>query len=161
MAAVEGSEEAMELQTGTSTGGTAGDGVRKGLEVSQEQESQGIWEERLDRDPGRTGVGEEAATEVDSEVVGRGEADHGEEVEENDGLEEGEVEIGKTDLAIFAPWRADCKDDAFVGRYLGVPRSALITFDGDYKRSKCFDDSNTHVLLHTDFLMRWIAENIN
>lgn len=103
VAAVEGSEEAMELQTGTSTGGTAGDGVRKGLEVSQEQESQGIWEERLDRDPGRTGVGEEAATEVDSEVVGRGEADHGEEVEENDGLEEGEVEIGKTDLAIFAP----------------------------------------------------------
>ena len=103
MAAVEGSEEAMELQTGTSTGGTAGDGVRKGLEVSQEQESQGIWEERQDRDQGRTGVGEEAATEVDSEVVGRGEVDHGEEVEENDDLEEGEVEIGKTDLAIFAP----------------------------------------------------------
>jgi len=100
---VEGSEAAMELPTGTSTGGTAGDGVRKGLEGSQEQESRGIWEERQDRDPGRTGVGEEAATEVDSEVVGRGEADHGEEVEENDGLEEGEVEIGKTDLAIFAP----------------------------------------------------------
>ena len=104
VAAVEGSEEAMELQTGTSTGGTVEDGVRKGLEGSQEQEeSQGIWEERLDRDPGRTGVGEEAATEVDSEVVGRGEADHGEGVEENAGLEEGEVEIGKTDLAIFAP----------------------------------------------------------
>lgn len=101
---VEGSEAAMELPTGTSTGGTAGDGVRKGLEGSQEQESQGIWEERQDRDQGRTGVGEEAAaTEVDSEVVGRGEVDHGEEVEENDDLEEGEVEIGKTDLAIFAP----------------------------------------------------------
>ena len=77
---VEGSEAAMELPTGTSTGGTAGDGVRKGLEGSQEQESQGIWEERQDRDQGRTGVGEEAAaTEVDSEVVGRGEVDHGEE----------------------------------------------------------------------------------
>ena len=104
MVVVEGSEAAMELPTGTSTGGTAGDGVRKGLEGSQEQESQGIWEERQDRDQGRTGVGEEAAaTEVDSEVVGRGEVDHGEEVEENDDLEEGEVEIGKTDLAIFAP----------------------------------------------------------
>ena len=101
---VEGSEAAMELPTGTSTGGTVGDGVRKGLEGSQEQESQGIWEERQDRDQGRTGVGEEAAaTEVDSEVVGRGEVDHGEEVEENDDLEEGEAEIGKTDLAIFAP----------------------------------------------------------
>ena len=105
---VEGSEAAMELPTGTSTGGTAGDGVRKGLEGFQEQENRGIWEERLDRDPERTGVGEEAATEVDSEVVETGEeADHGEgigeEVEENDDLEEGEVEIGKTDLAIFAP----------------------------------------------------------
>ena len=108
VAAVEGSEEATELPTETSTGGTAGDGVRKGLEGSQEQENRGIWEERLDRDPERTGVGEEAATEVDSEVVETGEeADHGEgigeEVEENEGLEEEEEEIGKTDLAIFAP----------------------------------------------------------
>lgn len=108
VAAVEVSEEVMELQaTGTSTGGTAGDGVRKGPEGSQERESRGIWDERLDRDRGRTGVGEEvAATEVVSEVVGRGEVEHGEgieEVEENDGLDEVEVEIGKTGLVIFAP----------------------------------------------------------
>ena len=108
MAAVEGSEEAMELQaTGTSTEGTAGDGVQKGLEGSQERESQGIWDERLDRDQGRTEVGEEAAaTEGDSEVVGRGVVEHGEvieEVEENAGLDEVEVEIGKTGLVIFAP----------------------------------------------------------
>lgn len=108
MAAVEGSEEAMVLPTETSTGGTAEDGVRKGLEGSQEQESRGTWEERRDQDPERMGVGEEEVTEVDSEVVEIGEeADHGEgigeEVEENEGLEEEEVEIGKTDLAIFAP----------------------------------------------------------
>ena len=104
-------EEAMEPPTGTSTGETAGGGVRRGLEGSRELESQGIWEERLDRVPGRTGVGGEVATEVDSgeEVVERGEEDHGEEGrgeevgEEKEGLEEEEEEIGKTELAIFVP----------------------------------------------------------
>ena len=111
VAAVEDSEEAMEPPTGTSTGGIAGGGVRRGLEGSRELESQEIWEERLDRDPGRMGVDGEAATEVDSgeEEVGRGEVDHGEEGrgeevgEEKEGLGEEEEEIGKTELVIFVP----------------------------------------------------------
>ena len=114
-AVAEGSEEAMGLEpiTGTSTGGTVGDGVLiRGLEglFREEQESRGIWGERPDRDPGRTGVvGGEEAAEVDSGEVGRGEADHGEEGrgeevgEEKGGLGEEEEEIVKTDLVIFAP----------------------------------------------------------
>ena len=108
----EGSEGAMVRPIGTSTEGTAGDGVRRGQEAFLGQENQETWEERLGLDLGKMEDGEEVETEVDSvevvvidevAVLGAGIVV---EVEENGGLEEEaveEVEIEMTEFAIFVP----------------------------------------------------------
>ena len=104
-------EGAMGRPIGTSTEGTAGDGVLRGQEAFRGQENQETWEERLGLDLGKMGEGEEAETEADSEevvvidevaVLGAGIVV---EVEENGGLEEEavEVEIEMTEFAIFVP----------------------------------------------------------
>ena len=108
----EGSGGAMGRPIGTSTEGTAGDGVRRGQEAFLGQENQETWEERLGLDLGKMEDDEEAETEVDSvevvvidevAVLGVGIVV---EVEENGGLEEEAVEeeeIEMTEFAIFVP----------------------------------------------------------
>ena len=108
----EGSGGAMGRPIGTSTEGTAEDGVRRGQEAFPGQENQETWEGRLGLDLGKMGEGEEAETVVDSvevvvidevAVLGAGIVV---EVEENGGLEEEaveEVEIEMTEFAIFVP----------------------------------------------------------
>ena len=97
---------------GTSTEGTAGDGVLRGQEAFRGQENQETWEERLGLDLEKMEEGEEVETVADSEevvvidevaVLGAGIVV---EVEENGGLEEEaveEVEIEMTEFAIFVP----------------------------------------------------------
>ena len=108
----EGSGGAMGRPIGTSTEGTAGDGVLRGQEAFRGQENQETWEERLGLDLGKKEDDEEAETEADSvEVVVIDEvavlgAEIVVEVEENGGLEEEaveEVEIEMTEFAIFVP----------------------------------------------------------
>ena len=108
----EGSEGAMGRPIGTSTEGTAGDGVLRGQEAFRGQENQETWEERLGLDLEKMEDDEEAETEADSvEVVVIDEvavlgAEIVVEVEENGGLEEEaveEVEIEMTEFAIFVP----------------------------------------------------------
>ena len=108
----EGSEAAMGRPIGTSTEGTAGDGVLRGQEAFLGQENQETWEERLGLDLEKMEDDEEAETEADSvevvvidevAVLGAGIVV---EVEENVGLEEEaveEVEIEMTEFAIFVP----------------------------------------------------------
>ena len=108
----EGSGGAMGRPIGTSTEGTAGDGVLRGQEAFRGQENQETWEERLGLDLGKMEDGEEVETVADSEevvvidevaVLGAGIVV---EVEENGGLEEEaveEVEIEMTEFAIFVP----------------------------------------------------------
>ena len=108
----EGSGGAMGRPIGTSTEGTAGDGVLRGQEAFRGQENQETWEERLGLDLGKMEDGEEAETEADSvegvvidEVAVPG-AGIVVEVEENGGLEEEAVEeeeIEMTEFAIFVP----------------------------------------------------------
>ena len=96
---------------GTSTEGTAGDGVLRGQEAFRGQENQETWEERLGLDLGKMEDAEEAETVADSvevvvidevAVLGAGIVV---EVEENVGLEEEAVEeeIEMTEFAIFVP----------------------------------------------------------
>ena len=108
----EGSGGAMGRPIGTSTGGTAGDGVLRDLEAFLGQENQETWEERLGLDLGKMEDDEEAETVADSvevvviDVVAVLGAGIVVEVEENGGLEEEaveEVEIEMTEFAIFVP----------------------------------------------------------
>ena len=97
---------------GTSTEGTAGDGVLRGQEAFRGQENQETWEERLGLDLEKMEEGEEVETVADSEevvvidevaVLGAGIVV---EVEENGGLEEEAVEVVEiemTEFAIFVP----------------------------------------------------------